>query len=281
MRRRGGGRGMTSRFRSLETGGDRPRPFDQDGRARDGRPLDGRLRDHRWVPAGVLGAALVLMAAAIALWATSGAGWQVPATPVELGPVLSGVGAFVLWRQSDNRIGGLITLTGLAFSLVSLATTILTFSIAHPEVPSVAQQAALAVAWAGAALPLPWMLLVLWFPDGQFTSAGWQQIFRVATGIAVALAIAGYLFAAPGRLPPILGGAGIPSHLGGPLAGSSRGFLISLAGLLLSLPLIALPALVGKYRRSDVLVRQQIRWLLLAAAATIVGSAAASGLEQG
>lgn len=237
--------------------------------------------DWRWVPAGVFGSALVLLGAASALWATSGAGWQIPATPVELGPVLSGVGAFVLWRQRENRIGALVALTGLSFSLVSLAAAILAFAVAHPGVPSAAQQAALAVGWAGAGLPLPWMLLVLWFPDGQFASAGWRRSFAIAAGVAVAVAIAGYLFATPGRLPAILAGSELPRGLGGPLANSRGGFLTNLAGALLALPLIALPALVGRYRRSDVLVRQQIRWLLLAAATTIVASAAASGLEQG
>lgn len=240
-----------------------------------------RAPGRHWRPLGVAGLALVLLGTAAGLWLTAGGGIGVPATPIELAPTVSAVGAFVLWRRPGNRFGAVIAGTGLWFSLITLATATLNFAVKHPGLPAVVQQAALAVAWSAPALALPWTILVLWFPDGRFTAPAWRRAFAVAVVVASLVSMAGYLFGPPGQLPAILAGSAIPAGLGGPFAAADRGFIDSLAVVLLAFPLVALLGLLGRYRRSAPLVRQQIRWLLAATAMTVVGSGAAAGLEQG
>lgn len=254
--------------------------------ARDGphppttRGTSERPSGREWIAFGVPGLSLVLLGAALALWLGGGGGVDMAATPIELAPSVSAIGAFVLWRRPRHRISIVIAATGLWFSLVALSTAALGFAVTHPGLSGVVQQAALAIAWSATALSLPWMLLVLWFPDGRFTRPAWRRCFAAAALVAPLMAIAGYLFGPPGTLPDILAGAAVPAHLGGPFAASDHRFVSGLADMLLALPLVALLALFDRYRRSAVAVRQQIRWLLVATATTAVASGVAAGLEQ-
>ena len=74
----------------------------------------------------VLGAASLLgSAAAAAVWVSVPGRVGIPSTAAELGLVLTVVGGLVLWRRPRHRIAVLMTSTGLAFSLGTLATAVL------------------------------------------------------------------------------------------------------------------------------------------------------------
>jgi signal transduction histidine kinase len=134
------------------------------------------------------------------------------------------------------------------------------------------QQLALAGLWLTVTLPVPWMLLVLWFPDGRFTRPPWRRLFAAAAAASAIVAVAGYLFAPAGRVPGIFAAAPLPAGLAGPLTVSSAGLLVTAGNAAAALPLLALPALAGRYRRAEMVVRQQIRWLVAGAVAAIAGA---------
>lgn len=230
-------------------------------------------------PLAVAFGVLAMLAAAVALWATAAGSPGIPTTAVELAPTLSLLGALLMWRRPGNRIAALIAGTGLLFAIATLASAVLDHA-ARGGV-SIWTQPALLVCWLASALPVPWMLLVLWFPDGRFTAATWQRLFVLAAAVAVAVSMCGYLFVPPGQLPSIISGGHLPSTLRGPFGLADDSFEPTLAQVLPVLPIVALPALVVRYRNADEVVRQQVRWLIAASAATAVGSVAATALGHG
>jgi signal transduction histidine kinase len=232
-------------------------------------------------PAALVTASAASLGTAAVLWATSTAPAAIPATPVELSLTLSLLGSFALWRRPGHRVAALIAVAGVLFSVATLAAAVLDHTVGGSGYQGAAAKAAFAVGWLAAALPVPWMLLVLWFPDGEFTGAGWRRGFVVAAVAAAAVTVTGYLFAPPGRLPSILAGSGVSPRLAGPFGAAGHDGLVSAVDALSVLPLLALPALVGRYRRADAPVRQQIRWLLVAAVTTIIVTVAAVALGHG
>lgn len=218
-------------------------------------------------PAAIVTVAVLALSVASALWATAPGPVTVPSTPVELAATLTVAGCFLLGRRPGHPIAALIAVTGLLFCAVTLAAAVLDHAASAP-LPAAVTRPALAVAWLTSALAVPWMLLVLWFPDGRFVTRGWRRLFAAVAVVAVGLGVAGYLFGPPGGVPAILAGTRIPAGLSGPFAGASRGWLLAAVDATAAAPLLGLPALVTRYRRGDTVVRQQIRWLLAAAVVT-------------
>ncbi len=224
-----------------------------------------------------------VVGAGLALWALSGGHVAASGTPAELALAIGLLGAAVLWHRPRHRIGALLAVTGGLFALGVLAGGALSYAAAHRTLPTSVQQVALAYLWLTASLSLPWMLFVLWYPDGRFTSRRWKRVFAAAAALSLAASVAGYLFAPAGTLAgPVAGGA-LPTGLAGPFAGHGG----SLAGIAKSLdalqvlPLVALLSLAGRFRRSNSLVRQQIRWLLAATAITVAAVPGAVALGHG
>jgi hypothetical protein len=203
-------------------------------------------------------------------------------TPSELALAIGLTGSLILWHRPSNRIGMLLALTGLLFAVSVLAGGVLTYAGARGGVLAGLRQPALAGAWLTPVLALPWALFLLWFPDGRFTSRGWKRFFGAATAASVALAVAGYLLSARGgRLPALSAVARAPASVGGPLAGDTSALLVYLSDALsLALPLASLVSLAQRYRRSGAIARQQIKWLVAGAAATIAGSAIGSSIQD-
>jgi hypothetical protein len=228
---------------------------------------------------GVVALLLGLVAAGLALLAHSGHLSGDAGTPAALGLATGLLGSLILWYRPGNHMGRVLTVTGVLFGLIVVAGGVLAYGGA---VPSGLRQAALAWAWLAGAMSVPWMLFILWFPDGRFTSRAWQRFFVTAAAVTLTLAVTGYLLSRPGgRLPAQFSVRRAPIGLAGPLgAGSSDPFvdLSDVASLLL--PLVALISLVQRYRCAGTLVRQQVKWLLAGTAATIIGSAASVALAS-
>jgi hypothetical protein len=229
--------------------------------------------------------AVVVPAAAgggLALLALSGRLAVRAVTPAELALTLGLTGSLILWHRPSNRIGLLLALTSALFAVSVLAGGVLEYAGARGGVPGWLSQPALAWAWLTQALALPWALLLLWYPDGRFTSRGWKRFFAAAAVVLLSLAVAGYLLSAPGGRLPALSPAGrAPASAAGPLTAAAwPPFAYLIDGLSLAVPLVALAGLAQRYRRSGPVTRQQVKWLAAAAAVTIAGSAVASAIQD-
>jgi signal transduction histidine kinase len=187
------------------------------------------------------------------------------------------LGSLILWHRPSNRIGGVLATTGVLFGVSVLAGGVLGYASARAGMPGALRQPALAWAWLTQCLGLPWALFLLWFPDGHFVGRGWKRFFVAGALATLAIAVVGYLLSSPGgRLPALVPVARAPASTGGPFAaGASTSLVYLLDVLSLALPLVSLAALAQRYRRAGAIVRQQIKWLIAGAAATVVGSAVA------
>jgi len=234
-------------------------------------PMGATERHGRWLPVTAALAVLLVTGFGLALWATASAGPSV-ATPAELAVVLGLVGSFICWHKPGERIGWLMGSTGLAFAVGVLAVGALAVAASGAAVPVPVQQSALAWRWLTIALPVPWALLVAWFPDGRFTRPGWRIVVVAGGAVALTVAVSGYLFGAGGEVPGIFTGAPQPAGLAGPLSRMHATWPLGAGDALTVLPLVAVPALVARYRVGDALVRQQVRWLLAGAVGAIIGA---------
>jgi signal transduction histidine kinase len=194
-----------------------------------------------------------------------------PLLPAELAVVIGGVGLLIVWYRPANRIGWLLSVTGALFGLGVLVAGLMSYAGTHSGVPHTLLQAALLVGWMTAALSIPWALLVLWFPDGEFSSDGWRRFFVVGAVICFSLALCGYLFAPGGHVGGAFSGYSFPHSLHGPFARAGGHAFVVIGGLVPLFPLAVLPALIGRYRRSGGIVRRQIEWLLTGAGLAVIG----------
>jgi len=190
---------------------------------------------------------------------TSLTAWQLNCLGVGLPTAV--VGTLAAWHLPRNRIAWLFLSASVGFGIEQLGLAVL----AYPNWASWVQPAAYGVLLL---MPGPltsiWVLLVLLFPDGHFFRPVWRRYAFIALGVALTASLAELLIAPPGHLP-LEYAAAAPSSLAGPLATLSVG--LPLAGLDLPgvvLPVVALLALLDRYRHAHVTMRQQIKWLLFA-----------------
>lgn len=228
----------------------------------------------------VLSAAFVLVTVGGGLALLVGAGTGVDAAllgAAETGVAAAFLGLVLLWQRPENRIGGLLTAAGALFGLSVLAAGFLGSSAG----PALASQAAFAWVWLGQApLILVWTITILALPDGE-VGPGLRRGFLVGAGVlASAVAVAGYLFAGAGQVPEFPP-ASAPANVAGPLAHLAQPELIYQLGqpFLAVLPLLALLGLVARFRRADPVGRQQLKWVLVAAALTVLANIARLPLE--
>ena len=179
--------------------------------------------------------------------------------------VYAAVGALIVRRRPRNPVGWLFCLIGLGTSGGGLLNAYSGDSAA--------------AAWFGAIGGVPVnvtvMLAVMLFPTGHYLSRGWR---RTGTTVLAVNAIAQVVVAfEPGPLhsqPRFRNPLGLDA-LAGPLhALSAAAPVVGAATLLLPIA-----AVVARFRHSSGLERQQLKWLALAAAFSVVTLAALLALS--
>ena len=212
-------------------------------------------------------AAAVAGAAIVAVGLTLAAGWSFSealdafvVSNVVLGLSFGLCGSFVAWHRPTNPIGWLLAVAGVLHTLTAL-TAPLDRVLIDADAPTwvVRVVATVAVgAWPWSiGLLVPLFLLV--FPDGRLVSPAWRWVVG-AVVVTSPLFVGAELAPEPMADGLSTGYLTIANHddLG---ALWSAGELRTLAALLLGLVALGL-----RYRRGDEQQRQQILWLLLAAA---------------
>ncbi|MPZ49591.1 MAG: hypothetical protein GEU75_09890 [Dehalococcoidia bacterium] len=235
----------------------------------------------RWIICRVTGFRLVPMLAAVfALAATvgglvllvsEGIALSDPVVEVvETGFSTTLIGLLLLWQRPENRMGGILMAAGVLFGVSTLAAGVLESSAG----PRLASEAAFAWIWLGQApLALVWALTILALPDGK-VGGGLRRSFLAAAGvISIGLATVQYAFAGQGRVPEFPP-ARAPADLAGPLAhlGGLEPLYQLGQAFFPVLPLLALLGLIARFRSADPVVRQQLKWVLLAAALTVLAN---------
>jgi signal transduction histidine kinase len=193
------------------------------------------------------------------------------------------VGLLIVGHQPRNRIGLLLFFTGLLFGVGLLAEGILRNASIGGGAPRALEQLAFAWTWLqGVPLTITWMMFILTFPEGRFHRSFWRWFFLVSVGAYTVAAVATYLVVPAGVRPDALPFTP-PTDLAGPLAdGTAVLWLVQGSQVLrLVLPLLAVAGLVDRFRRADLVVRQQIKWLLLAVVATVAGIAIGASVQGG
>jgi hypothetical protein len=179
--------------------------------------------------------------------------------------VYAAVGALIVRGRPRNPVGWL-------FCLIGLGTTGGGLLDVHSSGSTVA-------AWfeaiAGVPVDVTVMLAVVLFPTGHYLSRGWR---RAGATVLAANAIGLVVVALdPGPLrsqPRIRNPLGLDA-LAGPLHALSAAAPVVVATTLL----LPIAAVVARFRRSSGLERQQLKWLALAAAYSVVTLAALLALD--
>jgi signal transduction histidine kinase len=228
----------------------------------------------RVVLALLLAALVAMVAAATALELLA---HDLPAqalSPLGLAVMLGALGSLIYVQRPGVRIGQLLVVNGVGFGIGSLAAAALDYGAAHP-IPRLADQAALATVWGSAILIPCWALFILWFPDGRIPGRGWRRFFVAGSALCLAVAVAGWLAGPADHVIAFYGGTPAPAGVGGPYAGAVSWFPSAFLGLL-AFPLVSLGSLLGRYRRSSGVVRQQVRWLLVAMPVQVIAQIVSS-----
>ena len=167
----------------------------------------------------------------------------------------STVGALVAAKRPGNPIGWLLLGSVLCYAIGGAGVT-----VAGPPL----------IAWAGAwawgvGVGLAVVTLLL-FPDGRLPSRRWRPVLWVAV-VGIVAFVVGAGFGAP-----TIGDSDVPNPFAvqGSL-GEALGALQEAFPLVIVAALLALVSVVARFRRSRGIEREQIKWVLYAAALVGVG----------
>ena len=177
------------------------------------------------------------------------------------------VGALIVSRHPSNPVGWLCVAAAVVYVSAGLADT---FVNGYPETArnsGAIVRFLIAVGeslWA-VGLGLGATLLVLLFPDGRLPSPRWRPVAWVASTCLAIMPAA--LILTPGRIQdyPVENPAGISGA--GPALEAITG--IAFLGLAVSVP-VCIASLFFRYRSASSRQRQQLKWLLFAAAMVAV-----------
>jgi hypothetical protein len=192
-----------------------------------------------------------------------------------LGVAFASVGALLVVRRPGNAVGWCMVLIGAGYALGMLAAAV-TFS-AVADGPAGSGTARVA-AWLTVLFTTIGGLvfgLGLIFPTGRGHTPGWDRFVRL---LAVALPFGSIILflIRPGPLhlfPDIDNPIGVGPDLRAVLGDRVSEIIAASAGLVI--PVVAL-SMASRYRMSDAVGRQQLKWFILALMLSIAGVAVAS-----
>jgi hypothetical protein len=209
-----------------------------------------------------------------------------PADPVEaansasfiFAPLVFGpLGALLVHRRPGNVIGWIFIGAAAALLLSSFPQAYATVAFAaNPRLPL----AELAFVVGGTSWPLNQVftfLLFLLFPTGRLPSPRWRPVAVLVVMCPLLLSVATLFYPdSPADMP----GARSPFALAGQGADAYRALVPMLVGTLFLLPfLMAVAALVVRFRRSRGVERQQLKWLTFGAIVIVLAQVvSASGV---
>ena len=169
--------------------------------------------------------------------------------------VYAAVGGLIADRHPRNPVGWLFCVVGVVFAAGDLVS-----DYADRGNPGATPLAVLNNATGPGSLVIL-MLAVMLFPTGRFLSAGWRRagVFVIAANVALGLVLA----LEPGRLTADLG---VENPLGVDAAAGLLHALADAGGLVIAVTvLIAIAAVVARFRAARGIERQQLKWLALLA----------------
>ena len=216
-----------------------------------------------------IGGAVLIVASTVAGYAfqlASGGRHVTTPAPAALALSVGLLGCLIVWQKPWHRLGVAMAGTAAGFALAVLGCGLLDYGALRGGVPRAVEQAAYAWVWATGALVAAWALVILWFPDGRFPTVGWRRFFVVSTALIIPFVVACYLFIPGGRVYAFFSGIAVPPGIEGPLARQAWSPLLGRSEFILIVPLLSVVAMVQRYRRADLVVRQQIAWLVIGAA---------------
>jgi len=166
-----------------------------------------------------------------------------------------GVGALLATRRPGNAIGWLLWLIGIGIGLAMISTFYLGLAGVSANLPG-----AVLVGWfdtwiTTTVLVAALLFLPLLFPDGKPPTRSWRPVAALFVVIAVAATMRDMI-----RPGPLLDGSTVVNPFGVP-----DGLLQDVLARCLDIAtpiatIVALLAVVQRYRRGDVIERQQLRW---------------------
>jgi signal transduction histidine kinase len=190
------------------------------------------------------------------------------------------LGALVV-RRAGNVIGWFLLGNGAGLAINTAASTYAVLGITHPGTLPAPDLVGLLAEWSFVPVFSVTVFMLLLFPSGTLPSPRWRPFAALAL-LATALAMAGFVVHPRMIALPAPGGASLT--VANPLGIESLGPVLStvLPGTLSSLGVVGIVLLAGafvslavRYRSGGREVRQQIKWITLAAAAFVVCQAAA------
>jgi hypothetical protein len=174
--------------------------------------------------------------------------------------VYAAVGGLIADRHPRNPVGWLFCVVGVVFAAGDFVS-----DYADHGNPGATPLAVLNNATGPSSLVILMLALML-FPTGRFLSAGWRRagVFVIAANVALGLVLA----LEPGRLTADLG---VENPLGVDAAAGLLHALADAGGLVIAVTvLIAIAAVVARFRAARGIERQQLKWLALLAVLAVV-----------
>jgi signal transduction histidine kinase len=196
-------------------------------------------------------------------------------------PVLYATLGALIVRRAGNVIGWFLLGIGAGLAVNASASAYAVLGITHPGTLPAPELVGLLAEWSFVPLVSAIVFMLLLFPSGTLPSPRWRPFAALAL-LATALAMAG--FVVHPRLVALPAPGGVSLTFANPLGIDSLGPVLStvLIGTLNSLGVVdavllagAFVALAVRYRSGGREVRQQIKWITLAAVALAVCQVAA------
>ncbi len=187
------------------------------------------------------------------------------------GIVYASLGMLVV-RRVRNRIGWLLLAEGAGIALLCVTSAYAVLGAAHPGTLPAPKLVGASSEWIFVPIVMGLAYMLLIFPTGSSPSPRWRPV-AVAALLAMAIEVVAFILTPRQIALPAPGGVSLTYP--NPLALSSlrHDVVGSLTGLGISSTLLfaaAAAALVVRYRSGDAELRQQIKWVAFAAAASFV-----------